>query len=233
MDKRDYLLKIYNTLLEHFGPQDWWPADTPFEVIIGAILTQNTSWKNVEKAMGMLKASGHFSPKGLYEMPLEKLATLLKPSGYFNIKARRLKNFLSFLFKEYQGDIDLLLKEDGEVLRSKLLSVTGIGPETADSILLYAKEYPVFVVDAYTKRILSRHGIISESATYAEVQDLFMNSLPHDPKLYNEYHALLVRVGKELCRRTPLCGSCPLEYDLYDRFRDRQNRKDKAGGILS
>ena len=215
MGRGNHFLDIYNSLFKHFGPQDWWPGETPFEVIIGAILTQNTSWDNVEKAIASLKASGKFTPEGLFKLPTEKLALLIKSSGYFNIKAKRLKNFLSFLFNDYEGNIDRMLKEDGHILRHKLLNVNGIGPETADSILLYAAEYPIFVVDAYTNRIFSRHGYIPADATYHQIQELFVGNLPKDIQLYNEYHALIVRVGKELCRKTPRCNSCPIEYDLH------------------
>jgi len=220
MDRREHLLDIFHSLLEYFGPQHWWPGDTPFEVIVGAILTQNTSWKNVEKAIGSLKSTGLFTPLGLHTLPGDTLASLIRPSGYFNIKARRLKNFLSFLFEEYGGDIDTLLKEDGQILRKKLLNVNGMGPETVDSILLYAAGYPIFVVDAYTKRIFSRHSFIPPDAGYQQVQSLFMETLPRDPVLFNEYHALIVRVGKDLCRKNPLCSLCPLEYDLHKRSKD-------------
>ena len=215
MGRGNHFLDIYNSLFKHFGPQDWWPGETPFEVIIGAILTQNTSWDNVEKAIVSLKASGKFTPEWLFKLPTDKLALLIKSSGYFNIKAKRLKNFLSFLFNDYEGNIDRMLKEDGHILRHKLLNVNGIGPETADSILLYAAEYPIFVVDAYTNRIFSRHGYIPADATYHQIQELFIGNLPKDTQLYNEYHALIVRVGKELCRKTPRCNSCPIEYDLH------------------
>lgn len=215
MGRGNHFLDIYNSLFKHFGPQDWWPGETPFEVIIGAILTQNTSWDNVEKAIASLKASGKFTPEGLFKLQTDKLALLIKSSGYFNIKAKRLKNFLSFLFNDYEGNIDRMLKEDSHILRHKLLNVNGIGPETADSILLYAAEYPIFVVDAYTNRIFSRHGYIPADATYHQIQELFERNLPKDTQLYNEYHALIVMVGKELCRKTPRCNSCPIEYDLH------------------
>ena len=220
MGRGNHFLDIYTSLLKHFGPQHWWPGETPFEVIIGAILTQNTSWDNVEKAIASLKASGKFTPEGLFRLPAEKLALLIKSSGYFNIKAKRLKNFLSFVFNDYEGDIDLMIKEDGPVLRHKLLNVNGIGPETADSILLYAAEHPVFVVDAYTKRIFSRHGYVHADATYHQIQELFTGALTKDTQLYNEYHALIVRVGKELCRTNPHCDSCPLEYDLHKKVKN-------------
>src|SRR3989304_661774 len=220
MGRGKHLLKIYHSFFERFGPQHWWPGETPFEVIIGAILTQNTSWKNVEKAINSLKASGHFTPKGLYDTPIDRLAQLIRSSGYFNIKAKRLKNFLSFLFNEYEGDLEAMLKEDGLKLQDKLLKVNGLGPETVDSILLYAAGFPIFVVDAYTKRIFSRHGDIKGDESYHQIQTLFMESLPRNKNLYNEYHALIVRAGKELCKKKPLCHICPIEYDLHKRSKN-------------
>lgn len=214
------LLTIYHSLFERFGPQHWWPGETPFEMIIGAVLTQNTSWTNVEKAISSLKASGHFSPDKLFELPAETLAGLIRSSGYFNIKAKRLKNFLSFLFEEYEGNIDKLLREDCSTLRHKLLKVNGLGPETVDSILLYAAGYPVFVVDAYTRRIFSRHGFETMEHGYDKIQSLFMDNIRKDPVLFNEYHALIVRVGKELCKKKPLCNLCPLEYDLQKKSKN-------------
>lgn len=215
MDRRQHdLLTIYNSLFERFGPQHWWPGETPFEVIIGAILTQNTSWKNVEKAIDSLQASENFSPKKLYDIPIDILAGLIRSSGYFNIKAKRLKNFLNFLFEEYNGNLDNMLKEDCSLLRKKLLKINGLGPETVDSILLYAGGYTTFVVDAYTKRMLTRHNFITNDAGYDRIQSLFMENIPGDPVVYNEYHALIVRVGKELCKKNPLCNICPIEFDL-------------------
>lgn len=214
------LITIYHSLFERFGPQHWWPGETPFEMIIGAVLTQNTSWTNVEKAISSLKASGHFSPDKLFKLPAETLAGLIRSSGYFNIKAKRLKNFLSFLFEEYEGNIDKLLREDCSTLRHKLLKVNGLGPETVDSILLYAAGYPVFVVDAYTRRIFSRHGFEIMEDGYHNIQSLFMENLRKDPVLFNEYHALIVRVGKELCKKKPLCNLCPLEYDLQKKSKN-------------
>jgi endonuclease-3 related protein len=188
----------------------WWPGETPFEVMVGAILTQNTSWKNVEKAIGRLKEKKRLSPKGIRQLPKSTLASLIRSSGYFRIKAERLKAFVDFLFDEYGGRIKRMKRERGGGLRRKLLDVKGIGPETADSILLYGLKKPIFVVDAYTKRILSRHGILSEKASYEEVQNLFMDHLPHNERLFNEYHALLVHLGKTLCKKIPRCDQCPL-----------------------
>jgi endonuclease-3 related protein len=203
---------IYKKLYEHFGPQHWWPAQTPFEVIVGAILTQNTNWSNVEKAIQNLKMGKLLSAEKLYHLSEKKLAALIRSAGYYNIKANRLRNFLDFFIKKYKGDIKKLSKGDTQILREDLLSVKGIGAETADSILLYALNKPIFVVDAYTKRILSRHKIVKPDAGYLEVQKIFMQNLKKDEKLFNEYHALLVRLGKEYClKNNPKCYACPLK----------------------
>jgi endonuclease III related protein len=201
---------IYSKLLQAFGPQKWWPAQTRFEVIIGAILTQNTNWGNVEKALDNLKRANCLSAKKLKEISFRELASLIRPAGYFNIKARRLKNFISFLFKEYDGQLDKMKRENDRLLREKLLAVNGIGPETADSILLYAFDKPFFVIDAYTKRVLYRHGITGEKSDYPTMQKLFMDALPHDAAMFNEFHALIVRLGKDSCRPRPLCERCTL-----------------------
>jgi endonuclease-3 related protein len=178
--------------------------------MVGAILTQNTSWRNVEKAIQKLKGKGLLNAKGIRQLKKSKLALSIKSSGYFRIKADRLKSFVDFLFEEYNGNIKKMGRERLGKLREKLLGVKGIGPETADSILLYGLKKPIFVVDAYTKRILSRHGLISEKASYEEVQRLFMGHLPCDEKLFNEYHALLVYLGKTVCKKSPRCELCPL-----------------------
>lgn len=212
----EVLLEIYRRLYAHFGPQHWWPAESPFEVCVGAILTQNTNWRNVERAINNLKARGILSPEALHRLSLEELALLIRPAGYFRIKARRLKNFVDFLVLRYGGELSALAEKETEEIRKELLSIKGLGPETADSILLYALERPVFVVDAYTKRILLRHGLTTEESGYDELQELFMKNLPQDPELYNEYHALLVACGKHFCvSRKPRCvspegNSCPL-----------------------
>jgi endonuclease-3 related protein len=205
------LMKIYNTLYRAYGPMHWWPGETPFEVMVGAILTQNTSWKNVEKAIKRLKEKKLLNPKGIRQLRKSTLASLIRSSGYFRIKAERLKAFVDFLFDEYGGNIRKMKKERIGVLRQKLLEVKGIGPETADSILLYGLKKPIFVVDAYTKRILSRHGIVSEKASYEEIQNLFVDYLPRDERLFNEYHALLVHLGKTVCKKVPRCDICPLK----------------------
>ena len=203
------IYKIYKILYKRFGPQHWWPGDTPFEVMVGAILTQNTAWKNVEKAINNLKKRNLLSPNGIYNISIEETAEIIRPSGFFNIKAKRLKSFISFFMEKYGGDIEKM-KIDND-MREKLLSISGIGKETADSILLYALNIPVFVIDAYTKRVFARHNIIKEDASYDEIQSIFMDALPKDVQIYNEYHALIVRLAKEYCRKKPLCDNCPLK----------------------
>lgn len=204
------LLEIFEKLYSFYGPQHWWPGDSPFEVAVGAILTQNTNWTNVEKAINNLKASKALNPKKLMDMPIERLAILIRPAGYFNIKAKRLKDFISFLMDNYGGNMERMRKDNAKSLRRKLLLINGIGPETADSILLYALNKPVFVIDAYTRRILSRHRIMDYKASYDEYQRLFHEELDEDISLFNEYHALFVRLGKEFCKPKPRCNSCPL-----------------------
>ncbi len=204
------LTGIYHSLYKAFGPQHWWPGDTPFEVVVGAILTQNTNWGNVEKAINNLKSQKPFNAKALHKMQEKQLADLIKPTGYFNVKAKRLKEFLNFLMNHYEGSMKKMRAEDKRTLRKKLLSVNGIGPETADSILLYALEKPVFVIDTYTKRIMQRHKIAPEKATYHELQELFHENLPQKTKRYNEYHALFVKLGKDYCKTKPKCEGCPL-----------------------
>lgn len=204
-------MQIYARLYEAYGPRHWWPGETPFEVMVGAILTQNTSWKNVEIAIERLKARKVLNIKGIYQLKRPQLASLIRPSGYYRIKAERLKTFVEFICKEYAGSIQKMGRERMDVLRGKLLEVKGIGPETADSILLYGLKKPIFVVDAYTKRILSRHGMISERTSYEEIQKLFMNHLPRNERLFNEYHALLVHLGKTSCKKIPRCDRCPLK----------------------
>lgn len=205
------LALIYKKLYAFFGPQHWWPGETPFEVTVGAILTQNTNWSNVEKAIANLKNAGVLNPKALHSISHDRLAALIRPSGYFNIKAKRLKNFIAFLMHEYHGSLVKMKKEDLLSLREKLLSINGIGPETADSIILYALEKPVFVIDAYTKRVLSRHNILDHDASYDAFQNLFHSKLKENVRLFNEYHGLFVRLAKENCRAKPICTGCPLE----------------------
>ncbi len=211
-DRKSILLELYDRLHKAFGPRHWWPGDSPFEVAVGAILTQNTAWRNVKKAIDNLKARNLLTPDALYHLPVEDLATMIRPAGYYNIKARRLKHFIEFLFRESPGGLDHLLARDLDTLRSQLVSVNGIGPETADSILLYAGNKPTFVVDAYTKRILSRHSLMPQETSYDEVQSFFMDCLDPDVAMFNEYHALLVHLGHTFCvRKNPKCTGCPAE----------------------
>ncbi len=212
MRQKTDLINIYQKLYQFFGPQHWWPGETPFEIAVGAILTQNTNWGNVEKAINNLKKQNTLSAKAIHEMPAKELSKLIRPAGYFNIKAKRLKSFIEFFMDNYQGSMKRMKNGDTHSLREKLLSINGIGPETADSILLYAMEKPVFVIDAYTKRVLSRHGIMEHDKCYEKFQELFHSSLKNDVRLFNEYHALFVRVGKTFCKRNdPLCDRCPLK----------------------
>jgi len=205
------LTEIYQLLFERFGPQYWWPGEIRFEIITGAILTQNTNWANVEKAIANLKVADLLTEEKLYNIDISQLAELIRPAGYYNIKAKRLKNFINWLFENYDGGLANLEGANTEQLRGELLSVKGIGRETADSILLYAFERPVFVVDAYTARVAFRHGLIEPEADYEQLRELFQSNLPQDTKLFNEYHALLVKAGKEICRPKARCDNCPLE----------------------
>ena len=204
------LREVYESLLTRFGPQNWWPGESPFEVMVGAMLVQNTAWKNVQHAIDNLREEGLLSLDALRSMPLEELAELIRSAGYFRLKAARLHNLLEFLHDRYDGSIQTMREHDTDTLRRELLSVNGIGPETADSILLYALDRPTFVVDTYTHRVLARHGWIGYDADYHTIQELFENSLEEDVSLYNEFHALLVRVGHLYCRKTPQCEDCPL-----------------------
>ncbi len=208
--KSKKLLNIYQKLYNAIGPRHWWPGDSPFEVIIGAILTQNTSWKNVETAIKALKEYNLLDPVRLLKVDEGILANTIKSSGFFNIKTKRIKNFIRFLFENYQGSLEKMFSENPTPLREKLLKINGIGPETADSILLYAGGKPIFVVDAYTRKILLRHNLISKAAGYSETQALFMENLEKDVRMFNEYHALLVYVGKYFCKRIPGCENCPM-----------------------
>lgn len=210
MSTRDSLMAIYQTLHQQWGPQHWWPGDSPFEIIVGAILTQNTNWTNVEKAISNLKSAGVLDPQVLHEMATDQLGELIRPAGYYRIKTKRLKSFLAWLFEVAAGDLYALEPRRTDALREALLAVHGIGPETADSILLYALERPVFVVDTYTARIAVRHRLIESPFGYDELQDLFQSNLPEDIQLFNEYHALIVKVGKEFCKPRAKCDNCPL-----------------------
>jgi len=205
------LTEIYRLLYDEFGLQHWWPGDTGFEIITGAILTQNTNWANVEKAINNLKSADCLTPEKLHHLDQAQLAQLIRPAGYFNVKAKRLKNFINWLFTNYNGELTDLESIDTGRLREELLTIKGVGRETADSILLYAFDRPIFVVDAYTARVIFRHELIAPDADYEQLKELFESSLPADTQLFNEYHALLVRVGKEFCRPKARCSGCPLE----------------------
>ncbi len=208
--KMHQLEHVYRMLFCFFGPQRWWPGKTPFEIAIGAILTQNTNWTNVERAIENLKRHGVLSPKALYRLSGANLASLVRPAGYYRVKARRIRCFLEFLFRHYGGRMEDMAREETDIIREKLLEIHGIGPETADSILLYALEKPVFVIDAYTRRVLARHGIMAYERSYEAFQQLFHSAIVRDVRLYNEYHALFVRLGKTFCRARPQCDGCPL-----------------------
>ena len=247
---RDY----YLSLLCRWGPQNWWPAQSRFEVIVGAYLTQNTNWSNVEKAIANLRRARVLSVKGIRETPLRKLEQLVRSSGYFRQKAQKLKTFIQFLDAKYGGSLDRMFAQPTGKLRSELLDLNGVGPETADSILLYGGNHPVFVVDAYTRRILERHGIVHPKTTYEEIRSLIENAIssaqpdglkildrgaqPRHPvsrmsatqrshivQHYNEFHALIVKTGNELCRSTPRCDGCPLQHFLKGQQpRTQRNR---------
>ncbi len=209
--QRNLLNEICRHLHSAFGPQHWWPGETPFEIMVGAILTQNTNWANVEQAIARLKAARLLRPRKLAGCPERLLARLIRPAGYFNVKTRRLLAFMQWHTNRIgTGPLQALRKVPTRTLRKELLAVHGIGPETADSILLYGLGRRVFVVDAYTRRILSRHGLIAPNTSYDDVQQLFHQGLPKSTRLYNEYHALFVRLGKSICRPKPICDRCPL-----------------------
>jgi endonuclease-3 related protein len=210
------LREVYERLFTAFGPQHWWPGESPFEVMVGAVLVQNTAWKNVEKAIDNLRQRDLIEPRPLYELPVAELEELIKPAGYFRLKARRLRHLLEFLVEQYDASVDAMFQTDRHTLREQLLSVHGIGPETADSILLYAGEMPAFVVDSYTHRMMARHGWIEYEADYHAIQDHFCYNLEEDVTIYNEFHALIVRLGHLHCRKKPKCEGCPLAELLID-----------------
>ncbi|MBI4804176.1 MAG: endonuclease III domain-containing protein [Desulfovibrio sp.] len=211
MRRREQLLEYYQAMLGALGHRHWWPARTPFEVCVGAVLTQNTAWTGVGKAIANLDAAGGLDPQTLFALPQEKIEELIRPAGYFRLKAKRLRSLLEYLRESCGFDLGLLSKRDMGAVREELLGVSGVGPETADSILCYALGMPSFVVDAYTRRILSRHGLVPEDAHYDELREFFMDVLDPDPALYNDFHAQLVRVGNRFCKtRKPLCEECPL-----------------------
>ena len=212
MSQAEIIRSMFETMLAALGPSNWWPGDTPFEIAIGAILTQNTSWQNVEKAIDNLRENDILNARAMHGVSVADLAELIRPAGYYNIKARRIFNFLNFLKDEADYDMDVLKSRSLDEIRPRILDVNGIGPETADSILLYALDFPTFVVDAYTARLMGRHGLSYEDINYHELQAIFMDALPQDVSLYNEYHALIVRVGKDWCKKKAgLCDTCPLK----------------------
>ncbi len=216
-------MELYDAMVERFAHQQWWPGDTPLEVCIGAILTQNTNWRNVEKAIANLKAAGLVSISALLETPHEQLAELIRPAGYFNVKAKRLRNLLTVIHRDYGDDVEGFLDRSISSLREELLSVNGIGRETADSIILYAAHKPTFVVDTYTYRILLRHGLIYEEDDYDAIKDLLESSLAEDVELWNDYHAQLVAVGKNYCKPKAKCAGCPLEQFDHDPLAGTQD----------
>jgi endonuclease-3 related protein len=215
--RRRRLLRLYDRLHRRYGPQHWWPARSRFEIVVGAILTQNAAWRNAERAIARLRAAGALDLRAVLALPPARIATLLRPSGTFRVKAQRLRAFARHVAVHHGARLARLLALPLPVLRAELRGVPGIGPETADAITLYAAGRPIFVVDAYTTRILARHRLVAPDADYAAVQTLLMSHLPHDPALFNEYHALLVRVGKEHCGARPRCEGCPLRFDLRGR----------------
>jgi endonuclease-3 related protein len=205
------LQEVYQRLLDAFGPQKWWPGDTPFEILVGAVLVQNTNWQNVERAIRNLRQADLLEPRALYELPEEELEDLIRPAGYYRIKAGRLRALLRFVIERYGGSMEAMFRRPLEDLRVELLGVHGVGQETADSILLYAGGMPTFVIDAYTYRIFSRHGWIDVESDYGQIQEYFHDNLAVDAPLFNEYHALLVHLGKHFCKKSkPLCENCPL-----------------------
>jgi endonuclease-3 related protein len=211
LENLSILPQYFDALFRAHGEQHWWPGRTPFEIIVGAILVQNTNWVNAARAIANLRQAKLLTPSAIETLPQPKLARLIRSSGYFRQKARKLKAFVVFLRKEHRGSLAAMFRTPTATLRQQLLAVHGIGPETADSILLYAGNHPVFVVDAYTRRILQRHGLATGKESYEEIRGLFEKSLPNDPQLFNEFHALIVHTGKHYCRsRAPLCSQCAL-----------------------
>jgi len=211
------LLRLYRALLAHHGPQGWWPARTPFEVAVGAILTQHTAWSGAAQAVAALRARGLLVAERLAATPVSTLESLVRPSGTFRLKARRLVEFTRWLLARFGGDFRAMGRAPLGPLRREVLAVSGLGPETADAILLYAAGRPVFVADAYTRRVLARHRLLSGRGGYEDARALLEAHLPSDPALFNELHALLVAVAKSHCRTVPHCASCPLRFDLGGR----------------
>ena len=203
--------EVFQRLLERYGPQRWWPGETPFEILVGTVLVQNTNWRNVEKAIDNLREAGVLTPEKLYQLEPEELAELIRPAGYYQVKTKWLRNLLRLITERYDGSLEAMFAGDPHSLREELLGVNGIGPETADCILLYVGQVPKFVADGYAMRVAARHGWIEFDVDYHGLQDYFESRLPADAPLMNEFHALLVKVGKEHCKTKPLCAGCPLE----------------------
>ncbi len=211
-ENNNLFLRVFDRLSAHYGQQNWWPGETALEIMVGAVLTQNTNWGNVEKAIANLKDGDRLSFSGIQSMDVSMLAEYIRPAGYYNVKARRLKNLLQMIVDCYEGELSFLFEDSLEESRKNLLKVNGVGPETADSILLYAARKPVFVIDTYTHRIFSRHQLVDENADYDSLQQAFLDKLPEDEALFNEYHALIVTVAKEFCKKKkPRCTNCPLQ----------------------
>ncbi len=208
------LLNIFNVLLRSFGKRNWWPGETALEIIVGAVLTQNTSWKNVEKAIDNLKHHNALDIDILYQMDRKTLASMVKSSGFYNIKSYRLKNIIKVIHDKYASDICNLKALNISEIRNRLLEINGVGKETADSIILYAFDKPIFVVDVYTKRFLRNHRLYDGQFDYDSVQEFFMKNLPHDTYLFNEFHALIVYLCQNFCKQDPVCSACPLKKDL-------------------
>jgi endonuclease-3 related protein len=228
------LMRYYEAMATALGPMRWWPAQTPFEVIVGAILTQSTAWGNVERAIANLRAAGLLTPSAMLRVRTQRLAALVRPSGYFRQKAKKLKAFVRFLQTGYRGSLERMFRTPTSELRKKLLAVHGIGPETADSILLYAGNHPVFVVDAYTHRIFGRHGITDGKPDYEKVRAFIESSIPLRPKLFNEFHALIVNTGKNWCRKkAPRCEECPLRPFLPENSPRSEVSENSAEGTAS
>ena len=221
------LINIYHQLMAHYGPQHWWPAGEAFEVIVGAILTQSAAWTNVARAIANLKSANALSPEVLRRLPLAELAAIIHPCGYYNAKALKLKSSAYWLGENYNDNLKKLFANNTDVLRQQLLAIHGIGEETADSIILYAANKPVFVIDAYTRRIVSRIGL-APGNSYAAYQALFMDNLPTDARLFNEYHALLVQLAKDVCRKHPLCRQCCLN-NVCQFYIGGRSEKDEKG----
>jgi endonuclease-3 related protein len=234
------LLRLHRALLRRFGPQGWWPGRTPFEVSVGAVLTQHTAWTNAARAIADLRRAGRLSPGAVARLDERDLAALIRSAGTYRVKARRLKAFTRWLMQRFGGRYDGMRRMPLGPLRAELLAIPGLGPETVDAILLYAAQRPVFVADAYARRVLSRHGLLDSGATYEEARRYVEAHLPSDPALFNEFHALLVEAGKRYCRTVPACTVCPLRADLPSRAprrspsaRPKERRATPAPAILT